>query len=143
MTLAKPPIINKITEKDGKPNLSWIQFFNEAVQGDLGTEWTPSFESLTEVGGSAAKSGRYYQINASLSNFRIDITPVTNTSAVAGTTYIDNFPLQVNANGLCASVSGNLGGSLGVVRASDGRIYVPDWTTVTSIVSVIGIVEAS
>jgi hypothetical protein len=143
MTTSQPPIIEPVIEQDGKARLPWILFFNQTYQGDLGTAWTPNFVDLTEVGGDATITGRYYQITKGLAFFRIDIDPATNTSAVAGTTYVDNLPLQVNANGVCASVSGTSGGALGVVRSSDGRIYVPAWTTVTDVVTILGIVEAS
>jgi hypothetical protein len=45
-------------------------------------------------------------------------------------------------NGVCMSISNNLGGALGMVNASNNRIYVPTWTNVTTPVNVIGIVEA-
>lgn len=143
MTTNRPPIIGELIDQTGKASLPWIQFFNQMYDGDLGTDWTPNFENLTEVGGDATIEGRYYQVTKGLAFFRVDVTPVTNTSATAGTTYIDNFPLEVNANGFCLSVSGNLGGSLGIVRSSDGRIYVPTWTTVTNVVTILGMVEAS
>lgn len=143
MTTNQPPIMDNLIEENGKAKMPWILFFNQMYEGDLGDTWEPEFISLTQVGGDATISGRYYQITKGLAFFRVDITPVTNTSATAGTTYIDNFPLQVNANGVCASVSGNTGGALGIVRVSDGRIYVPSWTTVTDVVTVLGIVEAS
>lgn len=143
MTTNQPPIIEPVVGQDAKANLPWILFFNQMYQGDLGTAWTPNFVNLTEVGGDATIEGRYYQITKGLAFFRIDVTPVTNTSAVAGTTYVDNLPLTVNKNGVCASVSGNLGGALGIVRESDGRIYVPTWTTVAAKVTVLGLVEAN
>ena len=143
MTIDPPPIVDNVVKDDKKVSLPWALFFQQLQIGDLGTVWTPTFQSLTEVGGAATIAGRFYQINANLVFFRIDITPVTNTSAVAGTTYCDNFPPQVNANGVCLSVSGNLGGAIGVVRSSDGRIYVPAWTTVTNTVTILGMVEAT
>lgn len=143
MTTNRPPIIGELIDQTGKASLPWIQFFNQMYDGDLGTDWTPNFENLTEVGGDATIEGRYYQVTKGLAFFRVNVTPVTSTSATAGTTYIDNFPLEVNSNGFCLSVSGNLGGSLGIVRSSDGRIYVPTWTTVTNVVTVLGMVEAS
>jgi hypothetical protein len=143
MTTQQPPIIEALTEEDGKARLPWTLFFNQMYQGDLGDVWNPDFTSLTEVGGDATINGRYYQITKGLAFFRIDVIPATNTSATAGTTYIDNFPLQINANGVCMSVSGNLGGSLGIVSADDSRIYAPTWTTVTDTVTILGIVEAS
>lgn len=142
MTTQQPPIIEPLAEEDGKARLPWVLFYQSMYNGDLGDAWTPNFENLTETG-TATITGRTYQITKGLLFFRIDVDPATDTSATAGTTYVDNLPFQVNANGFCASVSGNLGGSLGMVRSSDGRIYVPGWTTVTDVVTVLGIVEAS
>lgn len=143
MTTQQPPIIEPLIENDGKARLPWVLFFDSMFKGDLGDEWTPEFQNLTEVGGSATIAGRVYQITKGLVFFRVDITPATNTSSTAGTTFIDNLPYQIDANGVCASVSGVLGGSLGIAKASDGRIYTPAWTTVTELVTVVGIVEAS
>lgn len=143
MTTSQPPIIEPVVDDENKANLSWVLFFNQMYQGDLGKAWTPNFVSLTQVGGDAVIEGRYYQITKGLAFFRIDVIPATNTSATAGTTYVDNLPLQVNKNGVCFSVSGNLGGSLGSVNELNGRIYVPAWNAVTQKVSVLGIVEAS
>lgn len=142
MTTQQPPIIEPLAEEDGKARLPWVLFYQSMYNGDLGDAWTPTFQNLTETG-TATITGRTYQITKGLLFFRIDVTPDTDTSATAGTTYVDNLPFQVNANGFCASVSGDLGGSLGIVRSSDGRIYVPSWTTVTDVVTVLGIVEAS
>ena len=142
MTLQQPPTRNPLTEKGGELTMPWLLFFNQTFNGDAGTNWTPTFTSLTEVG-AATITGRYYQISQFLCYFNVLVTPSTNTSAVAGTTYIDNFPLTANSNGVCFTVSNNLGGGLGMVTASSNRIYVPAWTTVTTPVNVIGIVEAS
>lgn len=143
MTLQNPPTRQPLTDENGDLTMPWLLFFNQTFNGDAGTSWTPTFVSLTEVGGSATITGRYYKISNYLCFFNILITPVTNTSAVAGTTYADNFPLTSNANGVCATVSNKLGGGLGMVEASSNRIYVPAWTTVTTPINVIGIVEAT
>lgn len=142
MTIQPPPTRNPITEKQGQLTMPWLLFFNQMFNGDAGVNWTPTFSGLTEVG-TATKTGRYYQISQFLCYFNILITPGTNTSAVAGTTYVDNFPLTASSNGICGTVSNNLGGGLGMVVASNNRIYVPAWTTVTTPINVIGIVEAS
>lgn len=143
MSTIPSPSFESLIENDGKPKLPWIQFFNQCYTGDLGTSWSPNFVNLTQVGGNATIKGFYYQVTKGLSYFRIDVTPATNTSSVSGTTYVDNFPLQVNANGFCVSVSGISGGSIGIVQIGTGRIYVPTWTAVTSVVTILGMVEAS
>lgn len=142
MSIQQPPIIEVLVQDDGKASLPWAIFFNQMYSGDLGTAWTPSFTSLTEVGGSASITGRYYQITQGLAFFRIDVDPVTNTSSTAGTTYVNNLPLTISANGVCAAVSGTSGGSLGIVSLADERIYVPSWTSVTDTVTILGLVEA-
>ena len=143
MTVKPPPTRNPLTEKQGELTMPWLVFFNQMYSGDAGTVWqTPTFQNLTQVG-TPVITGRYYQISQYLCYFNVLITPGTNTSATAGTTYIDNFPLTANASGICLTVSNNLGGGLGMVNATTNRIYVPSWTTVTTPLNIIGIVEAS
>lgn len=142
MTTLPPPTRNPLTEKQGELTMPWLLFFNSMFAGDAGNAWTPTFTSLTEVG-TPTITGRYYQISKYLCYFNILITPGTNTSATAGTTYVNNFPLTMNANGFCVSASNNLGGGLGMAVASSNRIYVPAWTTVTTPINIIGVVEAS
>jgi len=137
-----PPIQDMLIDDNKLPNLSWIMFFNNIFQGDTGTNWNPAFTSLTSVG-SPTITGRYYQISRNLCYFSIMITPATNTSSVASTTYVNNFPLDVINDGICLAVSSSLsfaGG--GYVTASNNRIYTPAWTTVTVPVLIAGIVEA-
>jgi len=43
---------------------------------------------------------------------------------------------------VCMSLSNNLGGQLGMINATNNRIYTPTWTTVTTPVNIIGLVEA-
>ena len=139
-----PPIGDQLADPvTGLPNLSWILFFNSIFTGDPGQAWTPTFTSLTETGGSASITGKIFQISQSLVLFSARIVPVTDTSAVAGTTYINNFPLTAAGDGICFAVSGNLGSNSGMVSAADNKIYVPAWTTVTVPLSIIGIVEAT
>ena len=122
--------------------MPWLLYFNQLFNGDAGTSWTPTFTSLT-ASGTPTITGRYYRISQFLCYFNVLVTPSTNTSSTAGTTYIDNFPLDANSNGFCLTVSNNLGGGLGMVVASNNRVYVPSWTTVTTPINVIGVVEAT
>ncbi len=142
MSIEPPPTRNPLTEKDGELTMPWLLYFNQLFNGDTGTNWTPTFTSLT-ISGTPIITGRYYRISQFLCYFNILVTPATNTSAIAGTTYVDNFPLDAYSNGFCVTVSNNLGGGLGMVEATNNRIYVPTWTTVTTPINVIGVVEAS
>jgi len=142
MTTNPAPITQQIVDSSGLPTLPWVTFFNQTFLGDAGQAWTPNFVSLTQVGGNATITGRFYRVSRYLVYFRVDVTPVTSTSAVAGTTYIDNLPLAPTSNGFCTIVAGTTGGAIGIVRASDNRIYVPAWTAVTGTVTVLGICEA-
>lgn len=135
-----PPIINPVIDDGGIATLPWILFFNQIFSGDTGTVWTPTFTNLTEVG-TATITGRYYKIG-SLVYFSIVVTPSTSTSATAGTTYVNNFPLDVTIDGACFAVSGLVGGNVGMVEASTNRIYVPAWSAVTVPLTVVGLVEA-
>lgn len=140
MSLDAPPIRDRVVDKNGFSTLSWALFYNSLFEGDAGQSWTPTFVSLTEVG-TPTITGRIYRLLRRIAYFSVLITPGTNTSAVAGTTYIDNFPLTFTGDGICFAVSGNLGTGSGHVVASNNRIYVPAWTTVTVPLTVIGIAE--
>ncbi len=142
MTNQPPPTRNPLTEKDGTLTMPWLLFFNQSFNGDAGSAWTPTFTGLT-TSGVPALTGTYYRISQYLCYFNVLITPGVNTTSTAGTTYIDNFPLTSNANGFCLVVGNNLGGSIGMVTASNNRIYTPGWATVTTPINVIGVVEAT
>lgn len=136
-----PPIYDPVIESDGKARLPWILFFNSLFTGDNGTPWTPTFTSLTQTG-TPTITGKYFRISRSLVYFWVRIVPGTNTSAVAGTTYINNFPLTLQSDGACLAVSGLLGSSAGMCDSATNRIYVPVWTNVTVALTIVGIVEA-
>lgn len=141
-----PPVGDAVTDKEsGLVTLPWMIFFNALFSGDPGQAWTPSFTGLTEVGGAVTVTGKSFQLSQSLVLFSASIVPATggNSSAVAGTTYINNFPFTAAGDGICFAVSGNLGSNSGMVSATDNRIYVPAWTTVTVPLTIIGIVEAN
>lgn len=139
--VAAPPIYEPIVDKNGTVSLPWILFFNQIFTGDTGTEWTPAFTGLTSTG-TPTLSGIYYKINQRLTYFRAVVTPATDTSAIAGTTFINNFPLTIRANGSCLATAGTAGSIGGSVVASSNRIYVPTWTLVTVPVTITGLIEA-
>lgn len=139
--LNPPPIQDQIIEQDGGLSLPWVLFFTNIFQGDTGTAFIPEFENLTQVGGTATITGRYYLISRQLCYFAITVTPATNTSSTAGATAVTNFPLTFANNGIVFAVSGNTGVGPGMVNQSDNKIYVPAWSAVTVPVTVIGIAE--
>lgn len=137
-----PPIYQPVADKDsGVASLPWILFFNSIFTGDTGTAWNPTFTSLT-ISGTPTVTGRYYQLGV-LVYFKVKIVPATSTTSTAGTTYIDNFPLTMNGDGICFAVSGLLGTNSGMCDQASNRIYVPSWSAVTVPLTVIGIVEAN
>ncbi len=139
-----PPIYQPVVDpKSGIATNPWILFFNQLFAGDGGIAWIPTFSGLTIVGATPQVTGRVYQISQALAVFVVDIVPGTNTSAVAGTTFINNFPLKMKGNGVCFAVAGHLGTPAGMCDQTSNGIYVPAWTTVISPVTVLGIVEAS
>lgn len=142
-SIKSPPIYEPLSGDDsGVASLPWVLFFNSLFTGDTGTDWIPSFTNLTVVGAAPTITGKYYRIGRSLAYFRIKIVPGTNTSAVAGSTYINNFPLTMTGDGACFAVSGLLGTNAGSCDSASNNIYVPTWTTVTVPLSVMGMVEA-
>lgn len=139
MTTKPAPITQSVIDDNGLPTLPWTLFFNQSFEGDSGENWEPTFQSFT---GTAEFQGRYYRLSQYLVFFRVTITPSGNTSTSAGTTYIDNFPLQFTSDGFNTVVSGTAGGSIGMNVQSSNRIYVPAWTNVSVPLTIIGIGEA-
>lgn len=135
------PIKDNLTTEDGDISFTWVTFFNQLYNGDTGTAWTPSFTNLTVVGAAPTITGSVYRIGQSLAYFSIKIVPGTNTSSVAGTTYVNNFPVSVKTPGPCFVLSGNLGGSIGMIENSSSRIYTPVWATVATTLWVVGMCE--
>lgn len=140
MTVSPAPITNPIADQNGLPTLPWTLFFNQTFSGDAGEEWTPSFTGLS--GSTTSITGRYYRLSQYLSYFVINVTPSGATSSTAGSTYVDNFPLNMTGDGFNVVVAGNTGGTAGMNTASTNRIYVPAWTSVSVPLTIIGIVEA-
>jgi len=141
--ITAPPLYEAMVDNSNAPMPAWTIFFNRLFTGDTGTDWTPTFTGLTETG-TPTITGKYYAISKSLIYFRVVVTPATDTSSVAGTTYINNFPLSMRNHGLCGAAlpAAGLGGTLGVCDYLSGRIYTPVWTLANVPVIVIGMVEA-
>ena len=136
-----PPRSETLIDDDKFATLNWLAFFENVATGDSGTVWTPTFTALTEVG-TATKTGIYWRLNDRIAYFRIVITPTTDTSATAGTTYCDNFPLNIAQAGVSVSLSGSSAVIAGVT-STPKRIYTGGWTTITTPVTLVGIVEVS
>jgi len=137
-----PPKTEPLVEKkDNFATLNWLVFFDQLADGDAGTTWTPTFVGLTEVG-TATKTGVYYRISKKLVYYRIVITPGTNTSATAGTTYCNNFPLTMSAAGAVFSLS-DYTAAINGSTAANNRIYTGSWAALTTPVTILGIVEAN
>lgn len=135
-----PPLQDPILDADGNTSLAWALFFERLYQGDRGNDWTPNFVNLTQSGAPTI-TGRYYRLSDRMAYFSIRIVPGTNTSATAGTTYVDNFPLKFIQDGACNAVSGLLGSQAGMIDANTNRIYVPAWSSVTVPLVVCGMGE--
>ena len=128
----------------------WLEFLNGLWVGDTGTpatgsaSWTPTFTGLTEVGGAATITGKVFKFSQQIAYFWVRIVPVTNTSSTLGTTYVNNFPLNVISFGSCAAVVENItgGAGLGIAEVTNNRIYTPTWAGVTSPITISGTVEA-
>lgn len=140
MTVNSAPLTQPVIDENAYPTLPWTLFFNQMFEGDAGKSWIPTFQSFT---GTATFSGRFYRLSQYLVFFTVKITPSGNTSTTSGSTYIDNFPLNLTNDGFNTVVSGAAGGAIGMNRASDNRIYVPQWTNVSVPLTIIGIGEAT
>ena len=141
MAVNPAPITNPVIDDSGLPTLPWTLFFNQNFEGDSGTSWLPNFVGLT--GATTSITGRFYRLSQYLVYFAINITPDGNTSATAGTTYVDNFPLDFRNDGFNTVVSGTGGGAIGMNTESNNRIYVSAWTNISVPLTVLGLVEAT
>lgn len=138
MSVSPPPINEILAEENGLPKIPWIVFFNELFEGDAGTTWTPTFTSLGSTG-TPTITGRYFRINQKLTLFFVTITPSTDTTSTAATTYISNFPLSFALDSVCfASTGSGAVQAVGGIRASDNRIYTPGWSAVTEVLTIVG-----
>lgn len=138
MTIEAPPINEVMTEQNGLPKIPWILFFNSLFEGDFGNSFTPTFVSLGSTG-TPTLSGRYFRINQRFCVFFVTITPATDTTSTAATTYISNFPLTFTIDSVCFAGTGSGAvQAIGGIRASDNRIYTPAWTSVTTPIVIVG-----
>lgn len=141
--LDAPPIYNRVGEEtDGKATLPWILFFNQIFTGDTGTVFSPIFSNLAIVGTSPVYTGKYFKLGQ-FSIFEITVTPGTSTSSTAATTFVNNYPLRMQADGICFAVTAGQGTNSGHCDASTNTIYVPGWTNVTTPLTILGIVRAN
>ena len=142
-TVKPPPVFDFLVDQDGKANLSWVVYFNSLYEGDSGTSWTPTFQSLTTVG-TPTITGRYYRVGGrQLVYYTILVTPATSTTSTAGTTYINNFPLPTIGDSACLAVTGGIGSQAGHFIASTNRIFVPAWSAVTVPITIVGLCEVN
>ena len=138
MSFDPPPINEILAEKNGLPKLPWILFFNQLFEGDFGSNFAPEFENLTTVGDPTI-TGHYHKLNNQFCFASITITPSTSTTAVAGSTYIKNFPLTFESDSVCFAVAGGVGGGVGHIVSTTNRIYVPAWSAVAVPVTIIAL----
>jgi len=139
--ILQPPINTRLIDDKGNATLPWVLYFNSLTIGDTGRTWIPTLVGLTETG-VATKTGVYYKISQTLIYFRVIITPATDTSAIIGSTYIDNLPITINADGACDITTGT-SFSGGTVTSATNRINMPTWTAITTPITITGVIEAS
>lgn len=138
MTIEAPPITDQLAETNGLAKLSWILFFNSLFEGDGGNTFAPNFVSLGSTGAPTI-TGRYFRLNQRFCVFFVTITPATDTTSTAATTYIDNFPLRFTTDSVCFAGTGSGAvQAIGGIRAADNRIYTPGWSAVTTALTVVG-----
>lgn len=136
-----PPRTEPVTDSDNNATVNWLAFFDSLADGDTGTVWTPTFTGLTEVG-TATKTGKYWRLSKQIAYARIVVTPSTSTTAVLGTTYCDNFPLNITSAGVVATLSDYTANVSGAT-SSPKRIYTSAWAALATPVTIIALLEVS
>lgn len=142
MSINKAPLYAPLCNDDKIVTREWSLFFQDVANGDAGQLWTPTFSGLT---GTATITGRWYYILRNLQYFNIKIVPNTNTSSTAGTTYVSNWVTQIATDSSVDVVNSTTFASIGsgVASASNNRIYMPSWTTVTGTITITGIIQGA
>lgn len=137
-----PPNTEPLVDDDKNVTLPWQAYFESTSEGDPGNSWTPTFQGLTSAGSPPTFSGNYYYLSQKLAYFSIVITPGSggSTSAVAGTTYCDNFPLNLAVDSVAATIGGT-GAAVGAIASGTKQIYTATWTSATGNITITGIVE--
>lgn len=137
-----PPNTEPMVDKDQNVTLPWQAYFESTSEGDPGNVWTPTFQGLTSTGPAPTFNGTYYYLSQNLAYFHIVVTPGSGgtTSAVAGTTYCDNFPLNLAIDGVAATIGG-AGAAVGAIASQNKQIYTATWTSATGNITIVGIVE--
>lgn len=129
------PATDKVLDSAGKMALRWLLFLQNLLNGDPGTAFSPRIVGLNNTGGAPTVTGVYYE-NGGFIDFYIRITPITNTSSVSGTTYVE-LPFQPTSDCPCFATTSN-NTALGGVVASTARAYTPTWSNITDPVTVSG-----
>lgn len=141
MALPVPPSRTAITSKGDEPQGIWQKWFNLFWNNSAANtiKWMPSFTGLT---GTATITGAYNRIGGLL-YFQVLITPVVNTTAVLGATYINNLPFKANAYGTLTSIniSSKVVIGTGQIDINTSNAYVPGWTAVTAPIAITGFVQ--
>lgn len=137
-----PPRTEPVVDQGRNITLPWQAWAEAISAGDPGNIWTPTFQGLTSTGPAPTLVGTYYFISQKLVYFHVIVTPGSggNTSAVAGTTYCDNFPLNISVDGLSATIGGS-GAAVAAVTATTKRIYTGTWTNAAVPITLVGIIE--
>lgn len=104
--------------------------YRDLTQQDRWIEFTPSFTSLTVVGGTTYK-GRF-RIVGKQCHFQVSLLAATSIASTAGTTYL-TLPVTSNAGSLAGiAVMGNGTTNVAVgnchISVSNSRCYLPNQT---------------
>lgn len=134
------PIQVPIVDENNLVSREWALYFQNLDVVDPGTDWTPTFVNLT---GTPVITARFYKINRYETS--ISITLVGTSTSTAGSTYISNFPRDINYDTTvsAANATTNIGLTNGIAKASNNRIYTPAWSVVGNTIVVSGIIQTS
>ena len=99
--------------------------------------FTPVANGLTNVGGAPTLVGKYTRVGDRVF-YTIKITPVTNTSCVANTTYFTGLPYTQADQDVCFSSSQLISQGAGVGVMAGGQVSPASWTNATYPVAISG-----
>lgn len=131
VSILSAPIQDPMVDGSGRPRKSWTFFFNQLVDGDSGTDWTPVSANLT---GTNTYNGKYFK-NSGFIDFWITVDTTTTSGSTLGSTYFE-LPFDVTVASPCFVVYGSTA-AMGIIDPSTNRCFPPTWST-ANVVTITG-----
>ena len=125
--LVSAPIQTAMVTAKGFAEKAWVFFFNSIVDGDQGTDWTPTATGFT---GTNTYTGKYFR-NSGFIDFWIIVDTSTTAGSTLGSSYFE-LPFDVSQASACDAVYGSTVGQ-GIIDPSTNRCFPPSFSSVVPV----------